>query len=108
MLKRKEQQQVDKADKFIEDIKALKAVKDIDQDVEQLEGSLIPSYLALNQSAFMQSVLEGDPGFLLFYNTKTQAVSSFQGLQLVPMRFLNINILTILLGILPCVQFLNV
>ena len=76
MLKRQEQQQIDKTGKFVEDIEALKAVKDINQEVAQLEGGLMPSSLALNQSAFMLSVLEGDPNFLLFNNTKTQAVGS--------------------------------
>ena len=76
MLKRQEQQQIDKIGKFVEDIKALKAVKDINQEVAQLEGGLMPSSLALNQSAFMLSVLEGNPNILLFSDTKTQAVSS--------------------------------
>ena len=76
MLKRYKQQQVDKAGKYIEDIKALKTVKDINQDVAQLEGGLMPSSLALNQSASMLSVLEINPNLLLFNNTKTQAVSS--------------------------------
>ena len=76
MLKRQEQRQIDKTGKFVEDIKALKAVKDINQEVAQLEGSLMPSSLALNQSAFMLSILEGDPNFLSFNNTETQAVSS--------------------------------
>ena len=76
MLQRQEQQQIDKAGKIVEDIKALKAVEDINQEVAQLEGSLMPSSLAPNQSAFMLSVLERNLNFLLFNNTKTQAVSS--------------------------------
>lgn len=76
MLKRREQQWVDEAGKFVEDIEALEAVEDINRDVAQLEGGLMPGSLALDWSAFMPSVLEGDPEFPSFDDTETRVVGS--------------------------------
>ena len=76
MLQRYKQQQVDKASQYIKDIKALKAVKGINWDVAQLEDGLMPGTLALDQSAFMPSVLEGDLGFPSLKNTRAEAASS--------------------------------
>lgn len=63
MLKRREQQWIDESGKFVEEIEALEAVEGINRDVMQLENGLMPGSSALDWSAFMPSVLEGDPGF---------------------------------------------
>ncbi len=76
LLKRREQQWVDESGKFVEEIEALEAVEGINRDVSQLEDGLMPGSLALDWSAFMPSVLEGDPGFPLLDDTATQAVGS--------------------------------
>jgi hypothetical protein len=80
LLKRREQLVVDKSSRFVEEIKALEAVEDINCKVNLLEGSLIPGTSALDWGAFMLSCLEGNPGFneLLGVppNTAPPAVSS--------------------------------
>jgi Na+-translocating ferredoxin:NAD+ oxidoreductase RnfC subunit len=76
MLQRREQQWVDEAGQYVEDIEALEAVEGINRDVAQLEEGLMPGSLALDWSAFMPSVLEGDPDFLSFEGTGTGAVGS--------------------------------
>lgn len=76
MLQRREKQWVDETGKYVEDLEALEAVEGINRDVAQLEGGLMPGSLALDWSAFMPSVLEGDPDFLSLDNTGTEAVGS--------------------------------
>lgn len=76
MLQRREQQWMDETGKYVEDLEALEAVEGINRDVAQLEEGLMPGSLALDWSAFMPSVLEGDPGFPSFDDTATGAVGS--------------------------------
>lgn len=76
LLKRREQQWVDEAGKYVEDIEALDAVDGINRDVAQLEEGLMPGSLALDWSAFMPSVLEGDPEFPSFDDNEIGAVGS--------------------------------
>jgi hypothetical protein len=63
LLKRRKQLVVDKSSRFVEKIKALEAVEDINREVNLLEGSLIPGTSALDWGAFMPSCLESNPGF---------------------------------------------
>jgi hypothetical protein len=80
LLKRRKQLVVDKSSYFIEEIKALEAVEDINREVNLLEGSLMPRTSALDWGAFMPSCLEGNPGFNkllgVLPNTAPPAVSS--------------------------------
>jgi Na+-translocating ferredoxin:NAD+ oxidoreductase RnfC subunit len=76
MLKRREQQWVDETGQYVEDIEALEAIEGINHDVAQLEDGLMPGSLALDWSAFMPSVLEGDPSFPSFEDTETRVVGS--------------------------------
>jgi hypothetical protein len=48
LLKRRKQLVVDKSSRFIEEIKALEAVEDINREVNLLEGSLMPRTSALD------------------------------------------------------------
>lgn len=63
ILKRREQQWVDKSGKFVEEIEALEAMEWANKEVATLEGGLMPGTPALDWSVFMPSFLEGDPGF---------------------------------------------
>ena len=63
MLKRRKQQQVNKLGKFVEEIEALEAVNAVNRNIVILEDSIMLGTLALNQSAYMLSVLKGDPNF---------------------------------------------
>ena len=95
LLKRRKQQQVDKTGKFVEDIKALKAVDGINYEVSYLKNRLMPGSLALDWSAFIPSALDSNPEFLLLDDTATQAVGSSWGLLPVPMCSPSPGILTI-------------
>jgi hypothetical protein len=63
LLKRREQQWMDESGKFVEELEALEAVDEINRDMSSLEEGLMPGTLALDWSAFMPSILEGDSGF---------------------------------------------
>lgn len=63
LLKRREQQYVDESGKFVEEIEALEAIDAVNRDMAVLEEGMMPGTLALDWSAYMPSVLEGDPSF---------------------------------------------
>ena len=63
MLKRYKQKQINKSRKYVEEIKALEVVKDINCKVAHLEDSMMPSTLALDQSVFMPTYLGDKPKF---------------------------------------------
>lgn len=76
VLKRRKQQQVNKSRKFVEDIIALEAINTVNQEIGLLEDSIMPSTLALNQSAFMPSVLKVDLGFNKAFGASRTAQAS--------------------------------
>jgi hypothetical protein len=47
----------------VEELEALKAVNKINRDMSSLEEGLMPSTLALDWSAFIPSILEGNSRF---------------------------------------------
>jgi hypothetical protein len=61
LLQRREQQLVDESGRFVEEIEALEGLDAINREVGLLEDGLMPGTSALDWSAFMPSVLDGDP-----------------------------------------------
>ena len=78
MLKHYKQKQINKSRKYVEKIKALEVVKDINYKVAYLENSIMPSTLALDQSVFIPTYLGNKPEFanLNFKYTTLVASSS--------------------------------
>jgi hypothetical protein len=54
---------VDESGKFVEEIEALEAIDAVNRDMAVLEEGMMLGTLALDWSAYMPSVLEGDSSF---------------------------------------------
>ena len=63
VLARRKRELIDKLEKFIKEIKALQAAENINFKVSVLKSSLMPSTLALDQSTFSLTYLEGNSIF---------------------------------------------
>jgi hypothetical protein len=49
--------------KFVEELEALEAINAVNRDIAVLEEGMMLGTLALDWSAYMPSVLKGDPSF---------------------------------------------